>query len=155
MKPVTVNGIRYKPGGVASEAFRYTFDAPALHEDAELREWNAGRLAAFVKAMPERLARDTAAACDALAARIREHHALDGDDPAAGISEAHIAELPDEDLDALVGMYGLRDLADAAGSDADLDARARLIRRALVAARNRGWDAAERSNATATDEQQP
>lgn len=67
---------------------------------------------------------DTYTACE-----LRSLDQPEPDGPNAGITEEQIAALPEDDLNALVDTYGLRDLIATAGEDAPL---------ALVAARNRG-----------------
>ncbi len=73
-----VDGIRYKPYGCASEAFRCALDLPVYADrpDDKTGQWVRDRLDKFVQAMPEWLAYDTVDACEALAAKVREAHNL-------------------------------------------------------------------------------
>jgi hypothetical protein len=70
---------------------------------------------------------------------------IDPDDP--GIDEDTIHAMDSDDINAMISLYGLDDLAsDATGPPTIfVDAQVTQIRRALILARNRGWDAAVRS----------
>ncbi len=75
---VLVSGIRYKPYGVAVEAFRYALDAPMFAgRTDDTAVWVRERLATFVESMPPWLATDTLAGCDTLATLIRRTHGLE------------------------------------------------------------------------------
>ncbi len=65
-----VNGFRYKPWALATEALKHTFDMPILTGD--VADWNAARRDEFITAMPDWVVADTLHGCRKLIERIHE-----------------------------------------------------------------------------------